>query len=94
MSELELASMLEEEPEKKPIMNFGKNKHRMNELTIEERDCLDKLNKINQKFEKDKQKSLWNVCKGYLNKKFSLNILNESQSEIDKILKELNNETK
>ena len=64
----------------------------MNELNQEEREALDKLNRMNQKFEKDKQKSLWNVCKGYLQKKFSLNILNEPQSEIDKILKELNNE--
>lgn len=65
---------------------------RMNELNQEEREALDKLNRMNQKFEKDKQKSLWNVCKGYLQKKFSLNILNEPQSEIDKILKELNDE--
>lgn len=64
----------------------------MNELNQEEREALDKLNRMNQKFEKDKQKSLWNVCKGYLQKKFSLNILNEPQSEIDKILKELNDE--
>ena len=90
MGNLELTSMLEEEPEKKQIMNFGKNKHRMNELTIEERDCLDKLNKINQKFEKDKQKSLWNVCKAYLNDKFNLNIINLDRREIEGILKEVN----
>lgn len=92
MSNLELISLFEEEPEKKPEYNFGANKVRMNELNQEEREALDKLNRMNQKFEKDKQKSLWNVCKGYLQKKFSLNILNEPQSEIDKILKELNNE--
>ena len=92
MSNLELISLFEEEPEKKPEYNFGENKVRMNELNQEEREALDKLNRMNQKFEKDKQKSLWNVCKGYLQKKFSLNILNEPQSEIDKILKELNDE--
>ena len=92
MNNLELISLFEEEPEKKPEYNFGENKVRMNELNQEEREALDKLNRMNQKFEKDKQKSLWNVCKGYLQKKFSLNILNEPQSEIDKILKELNDE--
>ena len=66
------------------------NKMRMNELTQEERIALDKLNKINQKFEPDKQKSLWNVCKAYLNGKFKMDILDLDRREIEKILKELN----
>lgn len=92
MNELELISLFEEEPEKRPEHNFGANKMRINELNQEEREAIDKLNIMNQKFEKNKEKSLWNVCRGYLQKKFSLNILNEPQSEIDKILKELNGE--
>lgn len=66
------------------------SKIRMNELTLQELEALDKLNKMNQKFEKNKEKSLWNVCNAYLNGRFSLNILNEEQSEINKILKEIN----
>lgn len=66
------------------------SKLRMNELTLQELEALDKLNKMNQKFEKNKEKSLWNVCNAYLNGRFSLNILNEEQSEINKILKEIN----
>lgn len=90
MNELELISLFEEEPEEKPAYNFGANKVRMNELTIQERDALDELNRINQKFEKDKEKSLWNVCEAYLQGKFSLNILNLDQKEIEAILKEIN----
>ena len=51
MSNLELISLFEEEPEKKPEYNFGANKVRMNELNQEEREALDKLNRMNQKFE-------------------------------------------
>ena len=67
------------------------NKMRMNELTQEEREALDKLNKMNQKFEPNKQKSLWNVCKAYLNGKFKIDILDLDKREIEKILKEINN---
>lgn len=59
---------------------------RMCELSLSERDMLDKLNKINQKYEKNEAQSLWNVCWGYLHNKFNSNILNETDSEIKKIL--------
>ena len=44
---------------------------RMCELSLSERDMLDRLNNINQKYEKDETQSLWNVCWGYLHDKFS-----------------------
>ena len=59
---------------------------RMCELSLSERDMLDKLNKINQKYEKNETQSLWNVCWGYLHNKFNSNILNETDAEIKKIL--------
>ena len=59
---------------------------RMCELSLSERDMLDKLNEINKKYEKNETQSLWNVCWGYLNNKFNSNILNETDSEIKKIL--------
>ena len=59
---------------------------RMCELSLSERDMLDRLNNINQKYEKDETQSLWNVCWGYLHNKFNSNILNETDSEIKKIL--------
>ena len=63
---------------------------RMNELTIEERRLLDKLNKINRRFEPDETKSLWNVCKAYLSGKIKASILDLPKTEIIKILKEIN----
>ena len=63
---------------------------RMNELTDQERAFLDKVNKINLKICKDKEKSLWNVCNGYLHKKFSDDLLNKSDEEIKKVLLQLN----
>ena len=59
---------------------------RMCELSLSERDMLDKLNEINKKYEKNESQSLWNVCWGYLHNKFNSNILNETDSEIKKIL--------
>ena len=59
---------------------------RMCELSLSERDMLDKLNEINRKYEKNETQSLWNVCWGYLHNKFNSNILNETDSEIKKIL--------
>lgn len=65
---------------------------RMNELTVEERGLLDKLNKINRRFEPDEIKSLWNVCKAYLSGKIKASILDLPKDEIIKILKEINDE--
>ena len=59
---------------------------RMCELSLSERDMLDKLNEINKKYEKNETQSLWNVCWGYLHNKFNSNILNKTDSEIKKIL--------
>lgn len=59
---------------------------RMCELSLSERDMLDKLNEINKKYEKNEIQSLWNICWGYLHNKFNSNILNETDSEIKKIL--------
>ena len=59
---------------------------RMCELSLSERDMLDKLNDINKKYEKNENQSLWNVCWGYLHNKFNSNILNETDLEIKKIL--------
>lgn len=63
---------------------------RMNELTIEERGLIDKLNKINLRIELDERKSLWNVCKAYLSGVIKLNILDLPKPEIIEILKGLN----
>ena len=63
---------------------------RMCELSLSERNILDKLNVINQKYEKDETQSLWNVCWGYLHNKFNSNILNETDLEIKKILLSVN----
>ena len=63
---------------------------RMNELTIEERGLIDKLNKINLRIEPDERKSLWNVCKSYLSGAIKLNILDLPKPEIIKILRGLN----
>lgn len=63
---------------------------RMCELSLSERDMLDKLNNINRKYEKDETQSLWNVCWGYIHNKFSSNILNETDEEIKNILKLVN----
>ena len=63
---------------------------RMNELTENERDILDKLSTINLKLIKDEVQSLWNVCWGYLNNKFNSSLIQESEDTIIETLKELN----
>ena len=62
----------------------------MCELTMQERDMLDEVNKINLKLVKNETQSLWNVCWGYLNNKFKDTILNNDTNEIKKILKTVN----
>lgn len=62
----------------------------MSELTVQERDFLDKVNKVNRKFCKDEQKSLWNVCKGYLNKIFTDNLLDLPEAESKPIFLKIN----
>lgn len=63
---------------------------RMNELTIEERSLIDKLNKINRRFEPDEAKSLWNVCKAYLSGAIKSSILDLPKDEIIKVLRGIN----
>ena len=62
----------------------------MYELTMQERDMLDELNEINLKLVKNESQSLWNVCWGYLQKKFDDKTLNKSDKEIKDILKSVN----
>lgn len=62
----------------------------MCELTMQERNMLDEVNKINLKLVKNETQSLWNVCWGYLNNKFKDTILNNDTNEIKKILKTVN----
>lgn len=63
---------------------------RVNELTLEERILIDKLNKINKRFEPDESKSLWNVCRAYLSGAISPNILDLPKEEIIKVLRKIN----
>ena len=63
---------------------------RMNELTIEERSLLDKLNKINRRFEPDEAKSLWNVCRAYLSGAIKSSVLDLPKNEIINILRGIN----
>jgi hypothetical protein len=62
----------------------------MNELSLEERGLLDKLNKINRRFEPDETKSLWNVCRAYLSGAIKSSILDLPKPEIIEILKGVN----
>ncbi len=63
---------------------------RMNELSLDERDLIDKLNKINKRIVGDDNISLWNVAKAYLNNRIPRNILDLHKNEILKILKGIN----
>lgn len=63
---------------------------RMNELSLDERDLIDKLNKINKRIVDDDNISLWNVAKAYLNNRIPRDILDLPKNEILKILKEIN----
>lgn len=63
---------------------------KMNELTDREREFLDKVNKINQKYCPDASQSLWNVCRGYLKGLFDDNLLNNTDEEIEATLKSVN----
>ena len=63
---------------------------RMNELTLDERDLIDKLNKINKRIVGKDNISLWNVAKAYLNNRIPRDILDRSKEEIIAVLKEVN----
>lgn len=66
--------------------------NRMNELSLDERDLIDKVNKINKRLVGNADGSLWNVAKAYLNNRIPRDILNRSKNEIIDILKEINND--
>lgn len=63
---------------------------RMNELSLDERDLIDKLNKINKRIVDDDNVSLWNVAKAYLNNRIPRDILDRTKDEIIAVLKEIN----
>lgn len=63
---------------------------KMRELTLSQREALDKLNAINIELESNQAQSLSNVCWGYLNHKFDESLLSEPKSEIKKKLKQIN----
>ena len=63
---------------------------RMNELTLSEREFLDKVQKLSLTYNKDEDKSLWNVCNAYLTGKIKDDFLSLPDKEIEKILKEIN----
>ena len=67
---------------------------KMCELTEQEREALDKLNEFNLKkcgIKNDSQ-SLWNVCWGYLNGKFTIKLVQEPDKVIIDTLREVNKE--
>lgn len=63
---------------------------KMCELTLSQREALDKLNAINIELESNQAQSLSNVCWGYLNHKFDESLLSEPKTEIKKKLKQIN----
>ena len=63
---------------------------KMRELTLSQREALDKLNSINIELESNQAQSLSNVCWGYLNHKFDESLLSEPKAEIKKKLKYIN----
>ena len=63
---------------------------RMNEFSLDERDLIDKLNKINKRIVGDDNISLWNVAKAYLNNRIPKDILDRTKDEIIAVLKDVN----
>ena len=63
---------------------------RMNELSLDERDLIDKLNKINKRIVGDDNISLRNVAKAYLNNRIPKDILDRTKDEIIAVLKDVN----
>lgn len=63
---------------------------RLCELTMSERESLDKINTINLELEKSQVQSLANVVWAYLHEKIDKNLFASSKAEIKKKLKEIN----
>ena len=63
---------------------------RLCELTMSERESLDKINTINLELEKSQIQSLANVVWAYLHEKIDKSLFTSSKTEIKKKLKEIN----
>ena len=63
---------------------------RLCELTMSERELLDKINSINLELEKSQVQSLANVVWAYLHEKIDKSLFTSSKTEIKKKLKEIN----
>lgn len=63
---------------------------RLCELTMSERESLDKINTINLELEKSQVQSLANVVWAYLHEKIDKSLFTSSKTEIKKKLKEIN----
>ena len=63
---------------------------RLCELTMFERESLDKINTINLELEKSQVQSLANVVWAYLHEKIDKSLFTSSKTEIKKKLKEIN----
>lgn len=63
---------------------------RLCELTMSERESLDKINSINLELEKSQVQSLANVVWAYLHEKIDKSLFTSSKTEIKKKLKEIN----
>ena len=63
---------------------------RMSELSMKEREVLDEINEFNGKCCAEPGKSLWAVCKGYMNGLFGLDLMSRPDSEIREVLDKAN----
>ena len=63
---------------------------RLCEVTMSERESLDKINSINLELEKSQVQSLANVVWAYLHEKIDKSLFTSSKTEIKKKLKEIN----
>lgn len=63
---------------------------RLCELTMSERESLDKINTINLELEKSQVQSLANIVWAYLHEKIDKSLFTSSKTEIKKKLKEIN----
>lgn len=63
---------------------------RLCELTMSERESLDKINSINLELEKSQVQSLANIVWAYLHEKIDKSLFTSSKTEIKKKLKEIN----
>lgn len=72
------------------IISFAEEKMRMCELSAKEREILDEINEFNKRSCVEPGKSLWAVCKGYLDGLFGKDLLSKTDSEIREALGKAN----